>query len=57
MASQVQLLDTGAEGFSLGPRVAVLTAAAQDLTRVKPFCGAVQLGTREAFKGVAILSL
>lgn len=34
----VQLLDTGAEGFSLGPRVAVLTAAAQDLTRVKPFC-------------------
>lgn len=34
----VQLLDAGADsGFSLGPRVAVLTAAAQDLTRVKPF--------------------
>eukprot|EP00435_Cladocopium_sp_Y103_P025850 s2583_g6.t1 len=37
LAPAVQLLDAGADGFSLGPRVAVLTAAAQDLNRMKPF--------------------
>ena len=51
LGSQVQLLDAGADsGFSLGPRVAVLTAAAQDLTRVKPFRGPVALGGRGVSK-------